>query len=56
MILAAKLMLEYLGEMEKAKKLECAVARVIREGKVRTYDLGGANTSLEMANAVAEYL
>ena len=39
MILSGVLMLEYLGEVRAAKKLEKAVAEVIREGKFVTYDL-----------------
>src|SRR3989338_6273634 len=39
MILSGVLMLEYLGEALAAKKLEKAVAEVIREGKFVTYDL-----------------
>lgn len=54
MILATKMMLEWLGEGEKARNLERAVAEVIKEGKVRTYDLGGKSTTLDVANAVAE--
>jgi isocitrate/isopropylmalate dehydrogenase len=52
-ILAAKMMLEWLGEAEKAERLEAAVAGVIREGRVRTYDMGGTASTLEMARAVA---
>ena len=52
-ILAVKMMLDWLGEVEKANALEKAVAEVIKEGKVRTYDMGGKNTTLEMAQAVA---
>lgn len=52
-ILAAKMMLEWLGETEKAQKIEHAVAQVIKEGKVRTYDMGGSNKTLEMGEAVA---
>ncbi len=52
-ILAAKLMLEWLEEKEKAARLEKAVAAVIAEGRVRTYDMGGKNTTMEMAEAVA---
>ena len=37
-----------------AKKLEQAIADVIKEGKVRTYDLGGDNTSLEVAEEIAK--
>ncbi len=53
-ILAVKLMLDWLGEAEKAAAVERAVAEVIREGKVRTYDMGGSSTTLEMAAAIAE--
>jgi 3-isopropylmalate dehydrogenase len=53
-LLAAKLMLDWLGENDMAVRLESAVAAVIAEGKVRTYDMGGKAKTLEMANAVAE--
>ncbi|HSP14730.1 MAG TPA: isocitrate/isopropylmalate dehydrogenase family protein [Thermoanaerobaculia bacterium] len=53
-ILAAKMMLEWLGETEKAKRVEDAVAAVIEEGRVRTYDMGGSHKTLEMAAAIAE--
>jgi 3-isopropylmalate dehydrogenase len=52
-ILAAKMMLDWLGEEAKAARLEQAVAAVIRAGKVRTYDMGGTSTTLEVAEAVA---
>ena len=55
-IMAAKMMLEWLGEEEKAKRLEQAVAGVIREAKVRTYDMGGSSTTLEMAKAITARL
>jgi 3-isopropylmalate dehydrogenase len=51
--LAAKMLLDWLGETAKGKALEDAVAAVIREGKVRTYDMGGASKTSEMAQAVA---
>ncbi len=55
-ILAAKMMLDWLGEPEKAGRLERAVAAVIRDGKARTYDMGGTSTTLEVAEAVARAL
>lgn len=55
-ILAGKMMLDWLGETEKATVLEEAVAEVIREGKVRTYDMGGSSTTIDMANAIADKL
>ncbi|MBC7349053.1 MAG: isocitrate/isopropylmalate dehydrogenase family protein [Candidatus Aminicenantes bacterium] len=55
-LLAAKMMLDWLGETGKAAALEQAVAEVIKEGKVRTYDLGGSAKTLDVARAVAEKL
>jgi isocitrate/isopropylmalate dehydrogenase len=54
--LAAKLMLDWLGENGKGLRLENAIAAVIAEGRVRTYDMGGQNTTMEMAEAVAAHL
>jgi isocitrate/isopropylmalate dehydrogenase len=55
-ILAAKMMLEYLGEEGKSEDLEAAVAAVIAEGRVRTYDMGGTASTIDMAQAIAEKL
>jgi 3-isopropylmalate dehydrogenase len=55
-ILAAKMMLEWLGESDKAAQLEGAVAEVIAAGEVRTYDMGGDDSTLEMAEAIAAKL
>jgi isocitrate/isopropylmalate dehydrogenase len=52
-ILAGKMMLDWLGETEKGKAIEEATAGVIREGTVRTYDMGGSASTLEMAKAIA---
>jgi isocitrate/isopropylmalate dehydrogenase len=52
-ILAAKMMLEWLGESGKAAAVEQAVAEVVAQGEVRTYDMGGSATTSEMAQAVA---
>ncbi len=56
MLLSAKMMLDFLGETEQAGRLETAVAGVIKEGKVRTFDMGGSATTLEMAQEVARHL
>jgi len=52
-ILAAKMMLDWLGETAKGKIIEDAVAEVIAGGKVRTYDMGGSDTTIQMAQAIA---
>ncbi|MEW6411591.1 MAG: isocitrate/isopropylmalate dehydrogenase family protein [Candidatus Zixiibacteriota bacterium] len=56
MLLTVKMMLDWLGEDAKADKLEAAIADVIKEGKARTYDMGGTSTTLEIAEAVAARL
>ncbi len=55
-ILAAKMMVDWLGEKPMARRLEGAVAAVIKQGKVRTYDMGGAASTLELAKAVVANL
>jgi isocitrate/isopropylmalate dehydrogenase len=55
-LLTVKMMLDWLGEPEMARRLELAVATVIRDGRVRTYDMGGNASTLEMAAAVAAAL
>jgi len=55
-ILAAKMMLDWLGETEMGTRLEAATRSVIAEGRVRTYDMGGQESTLAMAHAIAEKL
>lgn len=55
-ILAAKMMLEWLGETEMAANIEAAVTKVILEGRTRTYDMGGNATTMDMARAIAQEL
>ena len=54
MIEAARMMLEYLGETQAAAKVERATLKVLEEGKVLTYDLGGKAKTSDMGNAIAE--
>jgi isocitrate/isopropylmalate dehydrogenase len=53
-ILAAKMMLDWLGETAMGKRIEDATAAVIKEGRVRTYDMGGNASTIDMAKAIAE--
>jgi 3-isopropylmalate dehydrogenase len=47
MFLSAVMMLEHVGEIEKARRIREAISGVVKEGRVRTYDMmripGGAN-------------
>ena len=56
MLSAVALMLDYLKEDKLASKLKDAIAQVIEEGKVRTYDLGGTASTLDVAREVAKKL
>jgi len=52
-LLSVKLMLDWLGETDKADRLESAIAQVIKEAKVRTYDMGGKSSTTEVAEETA---
>jgi len=52
-ILAGQMMLEHLGEQKAADRVEQAVIDVLKEGKVRTYDLGGKSGTSDLGDAVA---
>jgi 3-isopropylmalate dehydrogenase len=47
MLLTTKLMFDWLNETERATRLKTAVARVIAEGKVRTYDMSGRRSNTD---------
>ena len=51
-IMAGAMMLDSLGEKQAAAKIENAVISVLKEGKVRTADLGGSATTSEIADAI----
>jgi len=51
-IMAGSMMLDWLGEKKAAKKIEDAVIAVLKDGKVRTADLGGAAKGTEITDAI----
>lgn len=54
MILAAKMMLEWLGEADAASRIEKALLLTLKEKRVVTYDIGGSSGTKEMAAEVAK--
>jgi len=67
MILSAAMMLDHVGETDKAKKVRDAVAAVVKEGKVRPYDMmripggpdaisNGAATTTQTTDAIISKL
>lgn len=56
MILCAKMMLDWLGEANAARMIEEAVFKVLSEGRVVTYDLGGRAKTSEMGGEIARHI
>ena len=58
MILSAAMMVEHVGETEKADRIRNAVSTVVKDGKVRTYDMmrifGGAKSISQGAASTVE--
>ena len=52
-ILAAKMMLEHIGEGAMADRIYAAVSQVVAAGETRTYDMGGDASCSAMGDAVA---
>jgi len=55
-ILAGAMMLDCLGESKAAKAIENAVEKVLIEGKVRSHDLGGNSSTIEVGDEVVRKL
>ena len=67
MILSACMMLDHIGETDKATKIRNAIAEVVKEGKLRTYDMlklrgspqalnQGAASTYEITDGIIERL
>lgn len=56
MILSAAMMLDYLGEWEASNDIKTAVEKVIAECRIRTPDLGGDASTLDVAKAITREL
>ena len=67
MIMSACMMLDHIGETEKADKIRKAIAKVVEEGKVKTYDMmklrggpyvfkNGACTTQQMTDEIIKNL
>jgi isocitrate/isopropylmalate dehydrogenase len=51
---AVRMMLDQLGQFEAAEGIGSAIASVLRAGAVRTADLGGSNSTREVAEAIRD--
>lgn len=58
MILSAAMMLDYIGETEKSSRIRAAIAAVVADGKVRSYDMmrisGGAKSIAQGAASTTQ--
>jgi len=67
MIMSAVMMLEHIDETDKARQIRAAISRVLKEGKVLTYDMAkmkgspdavqkGAASTQDMTDAILKYI
>ncbi len=56
LLLAFALMLEALGQLEKANQLRMALSKVVAEAKFTTPDIGGQSSTTEFTQAIIEKL
>lgn len=56
LIQSAVMMLRYLGEYDKASRIEDSLTKIFLEGKVLTADLGGSATTVEFTDEVCRVL
>ena len=55
-IWAGAMMLDEIGQEEASKNIVDAIEAVLKEGKIKTKDLGGTNTTSDMGDAVVNQL
>ncbi len=55
-ILAGAMMLDFMGEVKVAKAIEDVVEKVLSEGKVRSRDLGGDSSTVEVGDEIVKKL
>ena len=49
-----RMMLDHLGETQASVDIETALSRVLKEGKVKTRDMGGKHSTTEMGDAIRD--
>ena len=52
LLLSALMMLDHIGEQERANKIRAALDKVLADGQVRTRDLGGEASTTEFTDAI----
>jgi isocitrate dehydrogenase (NAD+) len=52
LLLSGLLMLDHIGERQRAERIRAALGRILAAGRVRTRDLGGTATTTEFTDAV----
>jgi isocitrate dehydrogenase (NAD+) len=52
LLLSAMMMLDHVGEGERAERIRGALTRVLLDGRIRTRDLGGEASTTEFTDAV----
>jgi isocitrate dehydrogenase (NAD+) len=56
LLLSGLLMLDHIGERQRAQRIRDALSRVLTAGAVRTRDLGGTASTTEFTDAICREL
>ena len=56
LLLSGLMMLDYIGDRERADRIRAALARVLTAGAVRTHDLGGTASTTQFTDAICREL
>jgi tartrate dehydrogenase/decarboxylase/D-malate dehydrogenase len=51
---SVRMIMDHLGEAEAAQDIGNAIARVLKQGHIRTRDMGGSHSTAEMGDAIKE--
>jgi isocitrate dehydrogenase (NAD+) len=54
LLLSGLLMLDHIGEREAAQRIHTALTNILRDGRIRTRDLGGTATTTEFTDAICK--
>jgi tartrate dehydrogenase/decarboxylase/D-malate dehydrogenase len=49
-----RMMMDHLGETHASQDIEAALSLVLKEGKVKTRDMGGKHSTAKMGDAIKE--
>jgi isocitrate dehydrogenase (NAD+) len=52
LLLSGLMMLDHIGERQRAERIRLALSRILSDGRIRTRDLGGQASTTEFTDAI----